>query len=555
MTIKDAGDAAVLLELEAVIDPHVNARAVAIAAVVRALHIESVRDVVSTFRSVAVHFDPVLADVDVIRTALRDAARAQMPDPTGTLVEVPVAYGGENGPDLAEVAAFADAPEQVVIDRHAAREYRVFMLGFMPGFAYMGVVDDSIAAPRRSTPRMKVPAGSVGIAGKQTGIYPRVSPGGWQLIGRTALRTFDAYRESPSLFAPGDRVRFVPVRDLGSAVEAPKNDRVNEPRTSVSLVPDPRSRHVTVINPGLLTTIQDLGRWGHQDRGVPVAGPMDAASHRLANALVGNDAGAATLEATLLGPEIRIEYPTTIAVTGADLSASVDGVSLPLRTPRRFAAGSTIRFGERRAGTRAYIAFDGGIDVPITLGSRATHVLSGLGGIDGRALKAGDRVDLGAPSTSSSSQLARPAQQVSGGARLRVMPGPQHDHFSEESLERLQRTRFAISPQSDRMGFRLVGRDIWTLGRAGSGAYGVRGAMISDATFVGGLQIPPSGEPILLMADRQTTGGYPQIATVITADLPKAGQLAPGDWIEFAVCTRGEAIAALREQNEALRGI
>ena len=548
MRIKDAGDAAVLLELEAIIDPQVNARAVAIAAFVRNRGIEGVRDVVPTFRSVAVHFDPLMTDIEAVRAALRDGDAVAAADARGTLVEVPVSYGGEDGPDLRDVASFAAASEQAVIDRHAGREYRVFMLGFMPGFAYLGTVDDSIAAPRRSTPRTRVPAGSVGIAGKQTGVYPRVSPGGWQLIGRTALRIFDANRAPAALFAPGDRVRFVPVRDSGLGIRDSNVQGSSTGKPYESRTPNPESRHVTILKPGMLTTIQDLGRWGHQDRGVPVGGPMDADSHRLANALVGNDSRAAALEVTLLGPEIRIDAPTTVAVTGADLSATVDGAAMPFNTPRHCPAGTTIRFGPRCAGTRAYVAFDGGIDVPLSLGSRATHVLSGLGGLDGRALQAGDRVALGAaPAASSRTAQARPAPEASPGVRLRVLPGPQHDHFDDDALDMLQRTRFIISPQSDRMGYRLMGE--YDSPRV------PRGDMISDATFVGGVQVPPSGDPILLMADRQTTGGYPQIATVITADLPKAGQLAPGDWIEFSVCTRAEAIVALREQDEALRGI
>jgi biotin-dependent carboxylase-like uncharacterized protein len=283
---------------------------------------------------------------------------------------------------------------------------------------------------------------------------------------------------------------------------------------------------------------------------------MDRRSHRLANALVGNAPDAAALEATLLGPELRFEQPVRVAITGADLGASVDGTAVAVDSVHACAAGSVLRFGGRRLGTRGYVALEGGIDVPRVLGSRATHIVSELGGIDGRALKAGDRLPLGEPG----SQMGRPAGAaplaIAGGARVRVMRGPQDEYFDEQAFDVLQRTRFVISPQSNRMGYRLVGGSERTRptveGRPGP--FGP-GAMISDATFMGGLQVPPSGEPILLMADRQTTGGYPQIATVITADLPLAGQLAPGDWIEFALCTRREAIAALKEQEEALRAV
>jgi KipI family sensor histidine kinase inhibitor len=558
--IRDAGDSAILLELEPVIDPAVNARAVAIASAVRSQRLEGVRDVIPTYRSVAVHFDPLTCAIDALRDAVREATVAPEVSSGGSLVEVPVAYGGDEGPDLEEVAAFARVPVRTVIDRHCAPEYRVFMLGFLPGFAYMGTVDESIAAPRRATPRTRIPAGSVGIAGRQTGVYPRRSPGGWQLIGRTPLQVFDPAREPAFLFGAGDRVKFSPVA-VRARAEVSQAAHISRGASDEGLrhrgtMPD---RCVTVIRPGLFTTIQDSGRWGYQDRGVPVSGPMDGQAHRFANALVGNASAAAVLEATLLGPELRFEGPTWIAVAGADLEATVDEKPVAVDTPHRVKSGDILRFGARRSGTRAYIAIDGGIEVPPVLGSRSTHVVSGLGGIDGRALKAGDQLALGSANDrqGKSKHLRREplrfAPQVSGnrmthGALLRIMRGPQDYYFEESAFEWLTHTRFTVSPQSDRMGYRLV-----------AGANRIpnpdsripTGSMISDAAFTGGIQIPPSGEPILLMVDRQTTGGYPQIGTVITADLPFAGQLAPGDWIEFAWCTRLEAIAALRQQDAA----
>jgi len=550
--IRDAGDSAILLELESVIDAAVNARAIAIAAAIGNRRLSGVRDVIPTYRSVAIHFDPLTCDIDSLRRAVREAAASPPASAGGSLVEVPVAYGGDNGPDLDDVAAFANVAARTVIDRHCAPEYRVFMLGFLPGFAYMGIVDESIAAPRKATPRTRIPAGSVGIAGRQTGVYPRPSPGGWQLIGRTSLDVFDPTREPASLFAPGDRVRFVRgIRDPGSGIRKAHA----EPGTNGSRIPDPRSRSITVLKPGLFTTIQDGGRWGYQDRGVPVSGPMDRQAHRHANALVGNAPDAATLEATLLGPELRFDQPAVIAVTGADLGAAIDDKPAAVDTPHRVESGGTLRFGTRRSGTRAYLAVDGGINTPMILGSRSTHVVSGLGGIDGRALRAGDRLALGSANeaeSESNHHLRRgPSRSAAlqGGARLRAMRGPQDYYFDNAAFDWLTRTRFAVSPQSDRMGYRLVSGSERTRPLSGSKP----GSMISDAAFTGGIQIPPSGDPILLMADRQTTGGYPQIATVITADLPLAGQLAPGDWIEFALCTRLEAIAALTAQEDAFR--
>jgi antagonist of KipI len=271
---------------------------------------------------------------------------------------------------------------------------------------------------------------------------------------------------------------------------------------------------------------------------------MDMASHRVANALVGNDRAAASLEATLVGPEIRVETGALVAVAGADLNARLDGQEIPLHRPVRCRAGSVLRFGERRSGTRAYIAFGGGIVVQPELGSRATHALCALGGLGGRAVASGDRRPLGNEGNISPWRVVNvPSPRLAGGARLRVLPGPQHDHFPADALDILQATRFTVTPQSDRMGYRLSGGRIPVIdGRE----------MISDATFTGALQVPPSGDPILLMSDRQTTGGYPQLATVIAADLPITGQLAPGDWMEFQVCSRNEAMSALIAQEGAI---
>lgn len=294
-----------------------------------------------------------------------------------------------------------------------------------------------------------------------------------------------------------------------------------------------------VIKPGLLTTIQDRGRWGFQDRGVPVGGPMDPWSHRLANAIVGNDENAATLEITLIGPELEFEGEALVAVTGATFRVLVDGGALPLNTPCRVARGSRIRFAERSAGARAYLAIGGGVLVAPVMGSRATHALSEMGGLTGRALAAGDRLPIpAAPPTSKGPRREHPAlvSLPRGGAALRVMLGPQDDRFTQAGIATLQSARFMITPQSDRMAYRLDGPALERIGPA---------EIISDATPLGSIQVPASGQPILLMADRATTGGYPKIATVVTADLGVAGQLAPGDWVEFAACTSRDAVAAL----------
>jgi KipI family sensor histidine kinase inhibitor len=536
-SIKDAGDSAVLLELEPAIDVRVNEQAIAIATAIREDLLPGIRDVVPAYRSVAVYFDPLIADVRDVRAAIDRAVGAPVRSSDGRLHEIPVEYGADRGPDLGDVAAFAGITSEAVIGRHAEREYRVFMIGFLPGFAYLGTVDSAIAAPRRRSPRARVTAGSVGIAGSQTGVYPCDSPGGWQIIGRTPTRVFDPDRQPAALLTPGDRVRFRSV-----AHGAGRDAGLVRPPTHTTTA----ARSFSVIDPGMLTTIQDRGRWGYQASGVPVGGAMDWVAHRTANAVVGNDPDAATLEATLTGPKLRLEQATTIAVTGADLGATLDGSRVPHSTPVSSPAASILRFAKRAYGARTYVAFDGGIDVPRMLGSRSTHVLSRLGGCDGRTLLPGDRIGLWTVRSAGGARSRRAGGvtvRATGGARLRVIPGPQDDFFDASALEILQRSRFVVSPQSDRMGYRLHGASI---------ARPDDREMISDAAFTGGVQVPPSGQPILLMADRQTTGGYPQIAVVITADLPLAAQLAPGDWVEFRICSRAEAISALVAEEARL---
>ena len=308
--------------------------------------------------------------------------------------------------------------------------------------------------------------------------------------------------------------------------------------------------HLVVVKAGLLTTIQDRGRWGLQARGVPVAGPMDPCSHRLANALAGNDVDAATLEVTLIGPELEFDDERVIAVAGAEFELTVDGRNVPANAAFVVASGSCLRFGRRLRGARAYVAMSGGVGVAPTLGSRATHVISAMGGLDGRPLKAGDRVPLGDPMRARNTMSAQPRSPLfalpEGRARIRVLAGPQQDYFAPDALDVLQSASYTISHTSDRMGFRLEG-PVLTHARGAD--------IISDATPLGVLQVPASGLPILLMADRQTTGGYPKIATVISADISVAGQLAPGDAISFSVCSPREALAALIAQERALMAV
>ena len=304
--------------------------------------------------------------------------------------------------------------------------------------------------------------------------------------------------------------------------------------------------HITIVRPGMLTTVQDLGRWGQQHLGVPVAGPMDWYSHRLANLLVGNPEDAAALEITLLGPELTANADITCAVTGGAFEVLCGATLVPLATAFRVPRGERLVIRGRTQGARATLAVAGGIDVPAVLGSRSTSLLSRLGPFGGRALAPGDVLPVGAVRPRHVTPDCHSLPLPSGGARLRVVLGPHAGRFSDDVRRAFFSSRYVVTPDSNRMGYRLDGAVL---------AQAEAGDMLSDATPIGSLQVPPSGLPILLMADRQTTGGYPKIATVITADLPLAGQLAPGDWIEFVECPRRAAVDALRRRFAALTGV
>jgi biotin-dependent carboxylase-like uncharacterized protein len=305
-----------------------------------------------------------------------------------------------------------------------------------------------------------------------------------------------------------------------------------------------RDGYLHVVRPGLLSTVQDLGRWSHQADAVPIAGAMDLFSHRLANHLVGNPPDAATLEITLIGPELRVEADTVLAVTGADFDLTCGDAVVTTGTTFAVRAGHIVRFGRRHRGARAYLAVaGGGILTPPVLGSRATHIVSRMGGVDGRALVTGDVVPVARTAGCLPNRARGLTMPTGGRARLRVMPGPQDDWFGDDAWRALTEVSFRISPRSNRMGYRLEGPPL---------VHARAGEPISEPVTMGAIQVPAAGEPILLMADRQTAGGYPKIGHVITADLCVAAQLAPGEFIEFDRCTYREAVTALIAREREL---
>jgi KipI family sensor histidine kinase inhibitor len=511
--VRPLGDAAVTVEFGDAIDPRLNAAVRALDRRLTNRPVPGVVETVPTYRSLLVCYDPGQVSFAVLTGALLEGATLDgLPLPPGPLRTIPTVYGGDDGPDLADVAAACGVQEDDLIRLHTSQEFTALMLGFMPGFAYLGLLPEALAVPRRATPRPRVPGGSVGIAGRQTGVYPRASPGGWRLIGRTTARLFDATAQPPTLIEAGDRVRFERVPEL---VEDGRPLSARGARGSPG---------VEVITPGLLTTVQAEPRRGHRRLGVSAAGPLDPRAHAAANRSVGNGASEPALEVTLVGPTLRFFRSMRVAIAGADLGAVLERADLgawevPLGRSFLARPDNVLRFLGRRAGCRAYVAFAGGIEVPLVLGSRSTDLSGGFGGHEGRALRPGDVLSIGRSEDGGHAEAA-PLAQDSDIATLRVVLGPQDDHFTAEVRRRFLGETYSLTADSDRVGCRLKGLAIAATGHS---------EIASDGMVPGCIQVPPDGQPIVMLADGPTTGGYPKIATVIAADLGRLAQLVPGD--------------------------
>ena len=311
-------------------------------------------------------------------------------------------------------------------------------------------------------------------------------------------------------------------------------------------------RTIEVISSGLLTTVQDLGRRGYQRYGIPVCGALDPVSLRIANILVGNSEDAAGLEITALGPTIRFNTDSVFAVVGADFRPVLDGRQVQTWESVKVPAGSVLTLGGALDGLRGYLAVAGGIDVPLVMNSRSTDLKGGFGGLEGRALRDGDLLPIGdSPHLANWTGTGLPigiSRQPTYGQEfhIRVVLGPQVGEFTESGVNAMLTSEYTVSVDSDRMGCRLEGPEI---------AHTSGPDIVSDGTALGSIQVPGSGQPIILLADRGTTGGYAKIATVIGPDIGLLTQAMPGAKIRFSEVSVDEAHQVLRDQEEMLREI
>ncbi|TFC04082.1 5-oxoprolinase/urea amidolyase family protein [Cryobacterium adonitolivorans] len=458
----------------------------------------------------------------------------------GTLIEIPVTYDGE---DLGEVAGLLGLSADEVVRLHTGQDYAVGFTGFAPGFAYLSGGHPALDVPRRSSPRTRIPAGSVALAGTFSGVYPRESPGGWQLIGTTEARMWNLSRERPALLLPGDRVRFVEVSGGGRAAVSVSaaSDSAGESSSAPAGTPTAEAEHgLEILDPGMLTLLQDLGRPGYASMGVSTSGALDPVSLRAANRLVGNPSREAALELTFGRLRLRARGEQVLAVTGAPVPltistpAGADGGSARTRSvavggPFALGAGEELVLGRPTSGLRSYLAVRGGFALDPVLGSLSTDVLAGLGPAP---VTAGAVLPVCTPA-SGIRAVALPgpptvdavdAVDASTEVVLDVILGPRTDWFSADAVDALTGQSWLVSARSNRVGLRLEGEPLTRV---------VGAELPSEGTVSGAIQIPPNGQPVLFLADHPLTGGYPVIGAVATHHLPLAGQLPPGARIRF----------------------
>ena len=485
--------------------------------------IPAVCDLVSSFDSVAVHFAPSDGEtvLDWLQTIGMPSSGQGM-ELFGRTHEIPLRYGN----DLEMVAEKLGLTAEDVIHLHSAAIYTVAAIGFSPGFPYLTGLPEELHLPRLDTPRW-VSAGSVAIAGNQAGIYPFDSQGGWHVIGQSSVMLFDLQNDPPALLAPGDRVKFTAVESISS-------------HPVISNKPSDKSEAaIEVIDAGPLTSVQDLGRHGHQTLGVTVGGAMDPIAAKVANRLLGNPEHHALLECAMIGPVLKFHRTCWVAMLGWN--------DPRCGRPMQFAAGDVVDLRKPTIGSYAYLAVAGGIDVPLVLGSRSTDLRAKFGGHLGRRLEKSDFLKIGTALNIPRAEnwhVRWPYDDAHKSSTLRYTRGVQSEWFDAPSLDALAHAEFRISSMSDRVGMRLDGPKL---------IRAISDEMVSQAVVRGSIQVPPDGSPIVLMAECQTIGGYPQIGHVISADLPKLARMQPGATLRFREVSLDEARRAWNELEHEMK--
>lgn len=545
--IVQASEDSLQIQFEQKICPEVNSR---ISAFVKtfeyiAKDIAGVLEVLPTYCSVSIYFDEAICQISLLKDLAQKALQKSEEEKTESTdsartITIPVCYEDQEfAPDLEKVALHAKLSKEEVIKLHSSSDYLIYMMGFLPGFPYLGGMNPQLETPRLETPRTKIPAGSVAIGGAQTGLYPVESPGGWNIIGRTPLRLFDVKRKPFFLYEAGDKIRFLPItreefenfdESLWLAQVAGKSEASIETSDNAA---DSKEVYecgggIKILEPGLLTSIQDSGITGFQKYGIGQSGAMDQISFALANQICGNEKNAACLETTLAGPSIRFVTACDFAITGAVFeNATLDGMRIEMNKKISAKAGSLLSCGFASKGLRSYIAFSGGLLVPKVFGSSSTNLKSKIGGYMGRKLQADDQLAIG---INKKNPLLVPDNKSTEGFTenkdvllLDCIKSSQFDFFQEKIVKKFTDSIYTVSAESDRMGIRFTGPGL-ECGKTD---------IISDAIPFGAVQITSAGLPVVMAADRQTTGGYAKIACVTKASMCRLAQALPGTKVRF----------------------
>ncbi|MDS7594988.1 5-oxoprolinase/urea amidolyase family protein [Agrobacterium tumefaciens] len=500
--------------------------------------VEGIEETVPAARTLMIRFRPEKISAEALANQLSTRDLSAKIAPSENLVEIPVRYDGE---DLGDVAELTGLSVEEVIRRHTESEFTVAFCGFAPGFGYLVGGDPALHVPRRQSPRTRIPAGSVALAGAFSGVYPQSSPGGWQIIGTTPSKMWDIDRDPGALFQPGYRVRFFDMAKAGKAFStAPAKPREEQPE------PDRSAAHFEVLAAPMPALFQDLGRLGQTGQGVSASGALDRSAFNAANRIVGNPVNTPSLELTLGGFSFKSSSRTVIGVAGAPCPISIrtaagNMIDAPPYTPVSLESGDVVTFGQPQKGMRCYLAVRGGFNVDPVLGSFATDTLAVVGP---QPVTAGSVLFLNAEKSGLSSLSIDEAPafdppQTGEVVTLDVVLGPRTDWFTEKGLDTLTGQLWQVTPQSNRVGIRLSG-DV-SIERKDSAE------LPSEGTATGAIQIPHSGQPVLFLADHPLTGGYPVIGAVAEYHLDLAGQIPVNAKIRFRPIGPFAEISAIKK--------
>jgi len=482
--------------------------------------LSGIEEIIPAARTLLIRFQPLQANMHQLATDIAQRPRVFVSQRQNQMITIPVQYQGEDVSSLADLLGITVSQ---VIQHHQESVWKVAFTGFAPGFAYLSSPDWQWKIPRRSTPRTRIPAGSVAVAGAFSGIYPQASPGGWQLLGHTERAMWDLNQVSPALLTPGAQVQFIASESRKTISLPPRKQSVPKPSE--------KDASLTILATGLQTLWQDDGRAGKASMGLSASGAMDKQALYSANRIVGNPRDACCLETTLGGLRIRANKDIVIALTGAPCPlklTTVDGEDFLLAgyRPLNLAAGDELALSHPSRGLRSYLAVRGGFIVPPVLDSCSRDTLSQVGP---QPLCPGESIQTGSnPSHRAvlldeqpTGILPAPGETVT----LDIMLGPRSDWFTPESANQLTTQCWQVTSQSNRIGLRLAGNEALVRSYTDE--------LPSEGTCSGAIQVPANGQPVLFLRDNPVTGGYPVIAVVADYHLNLAGQIPPGTFIRF----------------------